>query len=217
MIDTYKHKGQRQRLVESLAAKGISDAAVLEAIRAVPRHLFVESALADMAYEDKALPIGLQQTISQPYTVAFQTELLNLKPGMKVLEIGTGSGYQAAVLAQMGAKVFSVEMIRDLHLSAAALLAELGYPASLFLGDGSVGLPDNQPFDRIIVTAASPHIPQALKLQLKVGGKLVIPAGPRKVQQMCVVTRVADKHFEIQRLQNFVFVPLVGANGFAAS
>ena len=217
MIDTFKHKGQRQRLVEGLAAKGIADPAVLEAIRAVPRHLFVESALADMAYEDRALPIGQQQTISQPYTVAFQSELLALKPGMKVLEIGTGSGYQAAVLAQMGARVFSVEMIRDLHLAAAALLDELGYQVSLFLGDGSVGLAEHQPFDRIIVTAASPHIPQALKLQLKVGGRMVIPAGPRQVQQMCVVTRTSEKHFEIQRLQNFVFVPLMGANGFAAS
>lgn len=217
MIDTYKHKGQRQRLVDSLAAKGIADMRVLEAIRAVPRHLFVESALADMAYEDKALPIAQQQTISQPYTVAYQTELLQVSPGMKVLEIGTGSGYQAAVLAQMGVKLHSVEVIRELHQTAAALLHELGLAVSLHLADGSLGLPSQQPFDRIIVTAASPDIPQALKLQLKVGGRLVIPVGSRNRQQMCVVVRTAEKHFEIQRLQNFVFVPLMGANGFAAS
>jgi protein-L-isoaspartate(D-aspartate) O-methyltransferase len=217
LIDTFKHKGQRARLAELLAEKGITQTDVLDAVRRVPRHVFVESVFADAAYEDKALPIAEGQTISQPFTVAFQTQLLAVKPNMKVLEIGTGSGYQAAVLCEMGVKLYSVEINRSLHLSAQHLLSELGYTAALSHGDGSLGWAAHQPFDRIIVTAASPDIPHTLKTQLAIGGKMVIPAGSRRLQQMCLVSRTSEKTFDIQRFQNFVFVPLIGRNGFAQS
>ncbi|MEO0581433.1 MAG: protein-L-isoaspartate(D-aspartate) O-methyltransferase [Bacteroidota bacterium] len=214
MIDTFKHKGQRKRLIEQLAQRGITDEAVLEAMGAIPRHGFVESAFRDEAYEDKALPIHNDQTISQPFTVAFQTELLKLKPKMKVLEIGTGSGYQAAILAQMGMKVFSVERDRRLHLEAKSRLEDLELKVELFHGDGSKGWPEKMEFDRIIVTAASPSIPLPLKEQLKKNGRLVIPVGTLDKQKMTLVTRINKNEWREERLQAFRFVPLVGQYGF---
>ena len=178
MLDTYKHKGQRARLVEELEEKGINDPKILEAIGKVPRHLFVENAFQHEAYEDKALPIQSGQTISQPFTVAYQTYSLDLKPKMKILEIGTGSGYQAAILAQMGMKVFSVELDARLHREAKERLDNLGLKVKLHKGDGSMGWPTFQPYERIIVTAASPGIPDQLKQQLEVGGLMILPVGP---------------------------------------
>ena len=167
MLDTFKHKGQRARLVEILMEKGITDERVLSAIGAVPRHAFVEGVFASEAYDDKALPIHSGQTISQPFTVAFQTQLLRLKPKMKVLEIGTGSGYQAAVLCAMGVRLFTVEIDPRLHRDAAARLNELGYAPKLLCGDGSQGWLTYQPYEAIIVTAASPAVPEPLKRQLE--------------------------------------------------
>ncbi|MDX2286502.1 MAG: protein-L-isoaspartate(D-aspartate) O-methyltransferase [Bacteroidia bacterium] len=215
MLDTFKHKGQRARLVEDLIRKGITDEAVLEAMRQVPRHLFVEGAFADEAYLDKPLPIQSGQTISQPFTVAYQTQLLRLKPKMKVLEIGTGSGYQAAILAAMGMRVFSVEVERRLHLEARTRFGELGFEVRQHLGDGSQGWSLYAPYDRILVTAASPAAPQALREQLVLGGRLVLPVGNRDVQRMTVVTRLARLEFETEILQEFRFVPLRGKFGFA--
>ncbi|MEL6134580.1 MAG: protein-L-isoaspartate(D-aspartate) O-methyltransferase [Bacteroidota bacterium] len=214
MIDTFKHKGLRKRLIEQLAQRGISDEAVLEAMGKIPRHGFVEGAFAESAYEDKALPIHNNQTISQPFTVAFQTELLQLKPKMKVLEIGTGSGYQAAILAEMGMKVYSVERDRRLHLEAKAKLEDLELKVELFYGDGSKGWPEKIAFDRIIVTAASPSIPLPLKEQLKKNGRMVIPVGTLDKQKMTLVTRINKNEWREERLQVFRFVPLLGQYGF---
>ncbi len=169
MIDTFKHKGLRQRLIEELIEKGITDELVLEAMGKVPRHGFVEGAFGDEAYVDKALPIKRGQTISQPFTVAYQTQLLKLKPKMKILEIGTGSGYQAAILAMMGMKVFTIEIDRRLHLEAKERLADLELKAKFLLGDGTLGWPTFQPFERILVTAASPEVPAPLFSQLEEG------------------------------------------------
>jgi protein-L-isoaspartate(D-aspartate) O-methyltransferase len=215
LLDTFKHKGQRARLVEDLIRKGITDESVLDAMRQVPRHLFVEGAFADEAYLDKPLPIQSGQTISQPFTVAYQTQLLRLKPRMKVLEIGTGSGYQAAILAAMGMRVFSVEVERRLHLEARKRFEELGIEVRQHLGDGSQGWSLYAPYDRILVTAASPAAPQALREQLVPGGRLVLPVGSRDVQRMTVVTRLGRLEFETEILQEFRFVPLRGKFGFA--
>ena len=217
MLDTYKHKGQRKMMVRDLQAMGIYDEAVLEAMGREPRHFFVEGAFESEAYEDKALPIQSGQTISQPYTVAFQTQLLDLKPKMKVLEIGTGSGYQAAVLCEMGMRVFSVEYHRGLHQQAKKRLEELGYDAFLHCGDGSQGWQRYQPYQRILVTAASPDIPEPLKRQLDIGGRMVIPVGGRAVQVMTVVTRLSQSEYEIEKLNRFCFVPLVGKYGWEDS
>ena len=214
MIDTFKHKGARNRLADSLKQKGIEDTRVIEAIRKVPRHWFVESALVDSAYEDRALPIAENQTISQPYTVAFQTQLLDLRPGMKVLEIGTGSGYQCAILCAMGVSVYTVEVNRKLFQSARSILAELDYSPTMLCGDGSMGWEKYQPYDRIIVTAACPQIPAALQKQLNIGGKMVLPVGSLDLQEMCLVTKKAAQEFEIKRLDTFKFVPLTGKDGF---
>ena len=214
MLDTFKHKGQRARLVEILMEKGITDERVLTAIGAVPRHVFVEGVFAGEAYEDKALPIHSGQTISQPFTVAFQTQLLRLKPKMKVLEIGTGSGYQAAVLCAMGLRLFTVEIDPRLHRDAASRLSELGYAPKMLCGDGSQGGPPFQPYEAIIVTAASPHVPEPLKRQLEVGGRMVIPVGDRNLQRMEVVTRLSRDEFEIESHHDFKFVPLRGRFGF---
>jgi protein-L-isoaspartate(D-aspartate) O-methyltransferase len=215
MIDSYKHKGLREKLIRSLMDKGLKDEAVIAAMRKVPRHAFVESAFTEAAYEDRPLPIGDGQTISQPLTVAFQSSMLEVKPGMKVLEIGTGSGYQAAVLCEMGAKVFSIERIKAHHLKAAALLEELGYKLRLKWGDGSQGWAQYAPFDRILVTAASPTVPESLKKQLAIGGKLVIPVGGMEVQEMAIVTRKTEQEWEIAKNGHYQFVPLLGKFGWS--
>jgi protein-L-isoaspartate(D-aspartate) O-methyltransferase len=173
--DNYRHKGLRQQLVEQLRAKGITDEAVLSAINEVPRHIFLDSSFVELAYQDKAFPIGSGQTISQPHTVAFQTQLLSVGKGMKVLEIGTGSGYQACVLAALGAKVFSIERQRNLYFKTKDILEQLPFRVKTFLGDGFEGLPTYAPFDRVIITAGAPHIPETLIDQMKTGGIMVVP------------------------------------------
>ncbi|GAB4424458.1 MAG: protein-L-isoaspartate(D-aspartate) O-methyltransferase [Bacteroidia bacterium] len=201
-------------MVEALARRGIADEQVLTALGEVPRHVFVEGAFDEEAYADRALPIHSGQTISQPFTVAVQTELLQLKPRMKVLEIGTGSGYQAAVLCAMGMRVFSVEIDRRLHLEARRRLEDLHYDARLHLGDGSLGWPQYAPYERILVTAASPSVLDTLRQQLVVGGRLVLPVGSLQTQRMTVVTRVSRTEFDVQSLDTFQFVPLRGRLGF---
>jgi len=207
--DTAKHQGLRNQLVSVLREKGITDVNVLDAIKKIPRHLFLNSSFEDYAYQDKAFPIGAGQTISQPYTVAFQSQLLEIKKEHKVLEIGTGSGYQTAVLCLMGAKVFSVERQNELFKQTSTLLPKLGIrPKHLSFGDGYKGLPGYAPFDSIIVTAGAPFIPQPLMAQLKVGGRLVIPLGD-SVQIMTLLIRVNETQFEKHELGEFKFVPLL--------
>ena len=208
--DTFKHKGLRKKLVHSLREKGISDAKVLAAIEAVPRHLFFDSGFLEFAYVDKAFPIGAGQTISQPYTVAIQTSLLNISRGDKVLEVGTGSGYQASVLAQLGAKVFSIERQRSLFNKAKAILPKMGYLVKVFYGDGYLGLPAFAPFDKIIVTAGAPFIPQGLINQLKPGGVLVIPLDDQGDQVMTSIHKHDDGKLETREHGRFRFVPLLG-------
>ena len=209
MKDTFKHQGLRQNLVQVLIEKGIKDQAVLAAIGKIPRHLFMDSGFLDHAYQDKAFPIGADQTISQPYTVAFQSELLQLKPGDKVLEIGTGSGYQTAVLLELGAKVFSVERQKKLFKKTSKFLPKLGYRAKkLIFGDGYKGLPEEAPFKSIIVTAGAPFVPNPLLAQLEIGGRLVIPVGD-DVQIMTLFIRKGPKEFEKYELGEFRFVPLL--------
>lgn len=209
MTDTYRHKGLRKRLVDALRKRGIQDEAVLTAINAVPRHFFLDKAFEEHAYEDKPFPIGNEQTISQPYTVAYMTALLMVKKGERVLEIGTGSGYQAAVLAAMGARVFTVERQEALYLRAKALLAEIGFPSvRCFFRDGTKGLPEYAPYDKIVVTAGAPVVPDALKEQLAVGGLLIIPVG-EDVQYMYRITRESDTLFKEEMLDAFRFVPFL--------
>lgn len=209
MKDSFKHQGLRQKLVEIIVAKGIKDPKVLEAIGKIPRHLFMDSGFLDHAYQDKAFPIGADQTISQPYTVAFQTELLKVKPGDKILEIGTGSGYQTAVLCSLGAKVFSIERQHELYKKTSKFLPKLGYRAKkLIFGDGYIGLENEAPFDSIIVTAGAPFVPKALLGQLKIGGRLVIPVGD-DVQTMTLFIRKGPKDFEKHEFGEFRFVPLL--------
>ena len=214
MTDTYRHKGQRKQLAETVAKKGITDVAVLKAIEAVPRHLFIpDTALHKYAYEDKPFPIGSGQTISQPYTVAFQTELLAIKKREKVLEIGTGSGYQTAVLLEVGAKVFSIERQKALFDRTKVFLPSIGYHAKLFYGDGYAGLPSFAPFDKIIVTAGAPYIPEDLLAQLKVGGTMVIPVGEDGDQVMKKITKKDTLSFDVEDLGVFRFVPLLKEKG----
>jgi protein-L-isoaspartate(D-aspartate) O-methyltransferase len=209
MEDTYRHKGMRRNLVERIIAKGIKDKNVLKAIETVPRHLFMDSSFLEYAYEDKPFPIGSGQTISQPYTVAFQTELLNIKKGDKVLEVGTGSGYQACVLIEMGAKVYTVERHKSLYLQSKKLLSELGYrPVLMSYGDGYKGLPVHAPFDKIIVTAGAPYVPADLKSQLKTGGCLVIPVGS-EIQVMMRILKTERESFSEEVHGTFRFVPLL--------
>ncbi len=209
MKDTNKHQGLRNQLVTILEQKGIADKNVLEAIRKIPRHLFLDSGFEDFAYQDKPFPIGAGQTISQPYTVAFQTQLLEVKKEDKILEIGTGSGYQTAVLCAMGAKVYSVERQNELFKKTSVLLPKLGIrPKHLSFGDGYKGLPNYAPFDSIIVTAGAPIIPQPLMAQLKVGGRLVIPVG-EEIQVMTLLIRKTETQFEKHELGDFRFVPLL--------
>ncbi|AEW86345.1 protein-L-isoaspartate(D-aspartate) O-methyltransferase [Flavobacterium columnare NBRC 100251 = ATCC 23463] len=209
MRDLPKHQGLRNQLVSLLEQKGITDKNVLEAIRKIPRHLFLNSSFEDFAYQDKAFPIGAGQTISQPYTVAFQSELLRVKKHDKILEIGTGSGYQTAVLCAMGAKVYSVERQNELYRTTSLLLPKLGIlPKHLTFGDGYKGLPNFAPFDGIIVTAGAPYIPQPLMAQLKIGGRLIIPVG-ENVQIMTMLIRKNETQFEKHEFGDFRFVPLL--------
>ena len=209
MKDTNKHKGLRNQLAKILEEKGIIDKNVLDAIRTIPRHLFLNSSFEDFAYQDKAFPIGAGQTISQPYTVAHQSQLLDVKKDQKILEIGTGSGYQTAVLCLLGAKVYSVERQNELFKTTSLLLPKLGIrPKHLSFGDGYKGLPNHAPFDSIIVTAGAPIIPQPLMAQLKIGGKLVIPVGENE-QIMTMLIRKNETQFEKHEFGDFKFVPLL--------
>jgi protein-L-isoaspartate(D-aspartate) O-methyltransferase len=209
LIDTNKHKGLRQKLVRVLKEKGISNGAILNAIGNIPRHLFMDSGFLDHAYQDKAFPIAANQTISQPYTVAFQSELMQVKPGDKVLEIGTGSGYQTAVLCELGAKVYSIERQNELFKITSKFLPKLGYrPKKLIFGDGYKGLVEEAPFKSIIVTAGAPFVPNPLLAQLEIGGRLVIPVGD-KVQIMTLFERKGQKEFEKTEFGEFKFVPLL--------
>ncbi|MFO7673059.1 MAG: protein-L-isoaspartate(D-aspartate) O-methyltransferase [Lutibacter sp.] len=209
MKDTHKHNGLRNQLVKVIAQKGITDKNVLTALGNVPRHLFMDSSFADFAYQDKAFPIGSDQTISQPYTVAFQTELLQVRENHQILEIGTGSGYQTAVLLEMGAKVYTIERQQELFKKTKLFLPKLGYkPKKIIFGDGYKGLPEDAPFDGIIVTAGAPFVPKALLSQLKIGGRLVIPIGDAE-QIMTLFIRTSEKDFEKHELGKFKFVPML--------
>jgi protein-L-isoaspartate(D-aspartate) O-methyltransferase len=207
-IDNSKDKSEAFKLAKQLEHKGISDNLVLEAIASVPRHEFVDSNLREYAYLDRPLPIERSQTISQPYTVAYQSELLKLKPGEKVLEIGTGSGYQAAILCEMGAEVYSIERYEELHNSSKKTLNSLGYYPNLFYGDGFEGLPKLAPFDKILITAAPEKIPEKLLKQLKIGGWMVVPVGDRRVQKMTIIRRTGEDTFEESLHGDFIFVPM---------
>lgn len=213
--DNYKQRGLRNKLVKNLQKKGISDPLVLDAIGKVPRHFFFENALLEHAYQDKAFPIGEGQTISQPYTVAFQTEKLEIKPGDKVLEIGTGSGYQACILLAMGARVYTIEYNRKLYETTRDFLPLIGFRPYFFHGDGSKGLPAKAPFNKIIVTAGAPIIPSALTDQLAEGGILIIPVGDRDSQKMVRIRKRDGRLFK-EEFANFAFVPLLGEQGWKA-
>lgn len=215
-IDTYKHQGLRRNLIDVLKKKNISSPEVLAAIGKIPRHAFFEAAFIDHAYQDKAFPIGEGQTISQPYTVAVQTELLNLKKGDKVLEIGTGCGYQASVLAELGASLYTIERISSLAVKARKTLKSLGYSnINFFTQDGCKGLERHAPFDKIIVTAGAPVIPKDLIKQLKIGGSLIVPIGDNKTQQMIRFTKKEEKKVTKESFGNFSFVPLIGEGGWS--
>lgn len=216
--DTFKHKGMRRQLALELGRKGITDKNILSAMEKVPRHCFVdrisartigETAFVSLIYEDAAFPIGAGQTISQPYTVAFQTSLLELKKGEKVLEIGTGSGYQTTILIELGAKVFSIERQRSLYDKVKNFLPGIGYSPKLFFGDGYEGLPAFAPFDKILVTAGAPFVPEPLKQQLKPGGILVIPVGEGSSQTMLKITKTAENEYKTEEHGMFRFVPLL--------
>ncbi len=211
--DNYKHRGLRNKLLKILQKKGISHPGILAAIGKVPRHLFFDNALLEHAYLDKAFPIGEGQTISQPYTVAFQSEKLEIMPGDSVLEIGTGSGYQACILLELGAKVYTIEYNRKLFESTKAFLPQLGYKPYFFYGDGSKGLPSKAPFQKIIVTAGAPVVPLALTDQLADNGILVIPVGDREKQKMVRIKKKGDQLIK-EEYDNFAFVPLLGEQGW---
>ena len=209
MLDTFAHKGKRKQLVEILVQKGITNKKVLNAIGTIPRHLFMDSGFVDHAYIDKAFPIGAEQTISQPFTVAKQTELLNLEKGAKILEIGTGSGFQTAVLIEMGMQVFSIERQNELFKKTKLFLPKLGYRAKkLIFGDGYKGFKEEAPFDGIVVTAGAPFVPKPLMSQLKIGGRLVIPIGSEN-QIMTLITRISQTEFKKEEFGEFRFVPLL--------
>lgn len=209
-LDTYQHKGMRRQLVDLLRKKGITDENILTAINNVPRHFFLDSAFDKIAYEDRAFPIGEGQTISQPYTVAYQTQLLEVKPNDKVLEIGTGSVYQASVLAEMGAKVFTIERQKKLYEKNKNFIFKSKYPnIKFFYGDGFQGLPTYAPFDKVIITAAAPYVPPKLIEQLKTGGMMVIPVDLGPFQQMLRLTKLADGSYSEERFDNFSFVPML--------
>ncbi len=209
MIDSYRHKGMRKQLVEELRNKGIRDEQVLEAINKVPRHFFLDNAFVEFAYSNKAFPIGAGQTISHPYTVAFQTELLQVKKGHKILEIGTGSGYQTSVLAQLGVKIYSIERQKELFDKTKLLLRKMEINANLYYGDGYKGNTIYQPYDGIIVTCGAPFIPEDLLRQLKVGGRLVIPIGDLGSQIMTLIVRDSETEFSKTEFGDFKFVPML--------
>lgn len=209
MKDTYRHKGLRQKLIDSIREKGIQDESVLEAMNRVPRHLFMDSGFLNHSYTDKAFPIAAGQTISQPYTVAFQTELLKVKKHQRVLEVGTGSGYQCAVLVEMGARVYTIERIRELYQSAMEQLLSMNYKPSFHFGDGYEGLPAFAPFDRILVTAGAKDVPDKLIEQLAIGGKMVIPVGDRLGQKMILIEKTSETDITHSEHGYFSFVPLL--------
>ena len=206
--DTYRHQGLRTRLIQELRQKGIKDELVLKAIGTVPRHLFIDRGFINFAYSDKAFPIAAGQTISQPFTVAQQTQLLGVRVDETVLEVGTGSGYQAAVLVLLGAKLYSIERQPELYKKTSVLLNSLGYQLRMYLGDGYKGLPQISPFDKILVTAGAPVIPRDLLEQLKIGGVMVIPVGDKK-QIMTRIVRISDSDFEQEELGECAFVPML--------
>jgi protein-L-isoaspartate(D-aspartate) O-methyltransferase len=208
--DSFRHKGLRKKLVDSLREKGINDEKVLQAIDRVPRHLFLDSSFLEFAYQDKAFPIGSGQTISQPYTVAYQTQLLQVAPGDKILEIGTGSGYQSCILLEMGAKVYTIERQKKLFDKTKAFLPKIGYNPKMFYGDGYKGLPPFAPFDKVIITAAAPEIPAELIKQMKNGGILVIPVGPQEMQIMVTMEKNSENDIKRTEHDRFRFVPMLG-------
>jgi len=210
ITDDFKTQGMRRKLIYIVREKGITDERVLDAMLKVPRHLFMDKDFLNQAYADAAFKIGNGQTISQPYTVAYQTSLLDVKRGDKILEIGTGSGYQTSVLLELGAKVFSIERQKDLYDKTRLLLTSLKYNPKLFYGDGYKGLPAFAPFDKILVTCGAPFIPQDLLNQLKIGGTLVIPVGAGKLQIMTTVLKLSETDFETHELDQFSFVPMLG-------
>jgi len=209
-IDNYREKGARKQLIDILKKKGIDDEAVLKAIGKVQRHYFFDETFWNQAYKDIAFPIGEGQTISQPYTVAYQTQLLHIKKGDKVLEIGTGSGYQACILVELGAKVYTIERQEKLYERTIQVLPYMGYKPNFFLGDGSKGIPQHAPYDKIIVTAGAPMVPEELLRQLAIGGILVIPVGDAETQKMVTILKTAENDYERHVLDTFRFVPLVG-------
>lgn len=215
LIDTLVHQGKRKKLAEEMAKLGIHQASVLDAMRKIPRHWFFPKDFEQFAYRDAAFPIDHGQTISTPYTVAFQSQLIEIQKGSKVLEVGTGSGYQAAILSEMGAELYSIEYIKPLLEDAAKILTEINPKIKLFHGDGSLGLPKYAPYDAIIVTAGAPIIPDALKMQLSIGGRLVIPVGVEKEnQQMIRIIRKSETEFTQEKFGDFKFVPLKGNQGW---
>ncbi len=209
MIDSYRHKGLRKKLVETVQNKGIKNPKILEAIGKVPRHYFMDSGFIEFAYRDQAFPIGAGQTISQPYTVAFQTELLQVTIHDKILEIGTGSGYQCAILLELGAKVYTIERQRELYLKSRTLLNKIGYNPYFFYGDGYKGLAGQAPFDKILITAGAPEIPKDLLKQLKIGGRMVVPTGGSGGQVMTTVDRISEKDYKENEHGYFAFVPML--------
>ncbi|WP_179945307.1 protein-L-isoaspartate(D-aspartate) O-methyltransferase [Rufibacter tibetensis] len=214
LLDTYRHKGMRKGLVRLVHEKGIRDIKVLKALETVPRHFFFDKAFLEQAYQDKAFPIGEGQTISQPYTVAYQTELLEVELQDKVLEIGTGSGYQCSILLQLTPNVYTIEYNEVLFHKAQKQFQLMGLTPFTFLGDGSEGLPQHAPFTKILVTAGAPIIPKTLLRQLTLGGKLVIPVGDTGLQKMLRITRVGEDEFTKEEFDNFKFVPLLGKQGW---
>jgi protein-L-isoaspartate(D-aspartate) O-methyltransferase len=209
-IDNYREKGARKQLVDILKQKGIEDESVLKAIGKVQRHYFFDETFWNQAYRDIAFPIGEGQTISQPYTVAYQTQLLHIKKGDKVLEIGTGSGYQACILLELGAKVYTIERQEKLYERTTQVLPYMGYKPQFFLGDGSKGIPEHAPYDKIIVTAGAPLVPETLLKQLSIGGIMVIPVGDEQSQKMVTILKIGENDYEKHVLDTFRFVPLVG-------
>jgi len=209
MVDSYRHKGLRKKLVDTISEKGIKDKRILDAIGKIPRHYFMDSGFVEFAYRDQAFPIGAGQTISQPYTVAFQTELLEVKKHDKILEVGTGSGYQCAVLLELGAKVYTIERQRELYLKSRAILNEMAYKPYFFYGDGYLGQPNYAPFDGILITAGAPDIPRELLKQLKIGGRMVVPVGGASGQVMILIERIDEEKYKETEHGYFAFVPML--------
>ena len=209
MVDSFRHQGLRKQLIEHLSSKGIVNLQVLNAMNKIPRHLFLDNAFVNFAYQDKAFPIGAGQTISQPYTVAFQSELLQIKPYERVLEVGTGSGYQAAVLSLLDAEVFTIERQRELFLKTKKFLPTLGYNCMFVYGDGYKGLPKFAPFDKIIITCGAPFVPEDLVAQLKVGGRMVAPIGDGNIQVMHLIEKISETETRVTTHGKFLFVPML--------